>query len=132
MTIELTSIPLHPLESKDKDKDKDKNTRQPQPDSDLDLLPIISSSNELTRFGAWNLYLSHALSTWNARTYEFGAVSFPSLPPSLPSASNPDNLLQLRLCIRLCSRRLRFHIRYLRNRCGEPDPSFPPNPYTMS
>ena len=24
---------------------------------------------------AWNLYTSHTLSTWNARTYEFAAVS---------------------------------------------------------
>lgn len=23
---------------------------------------------------AWNLYVSHALSTWNVRTYEFAAV----------------------------------------------------------
>ena len=29
----------------------------------------------LTKVQAWNLYMSHTLSTWNARTYEFAAVS---------------------------------------------------------
>jgi iron-regulated transporter 1 len=29
----------------------------------------------MTRSQAWNLYTSHFLSTWNARTYEFAAVS---------------------------------------------------------
>lgn len=31
-------------------------------------------SSGLTRSQAWNLYVSHALSTWNARGYEFAAV----------------------------------------------------------
>ena len=28
----------------------------------------------MTPAQAWNLYVSHALSTWNVRTYEFAAV----------------------------------------------------------
>ena len=31
--------------------------------------------NEVTRSQAWCLYLSHFLSMWNSRMYEFGAVS---------------------------------------------------------
>lgn len=34
--------------------------------------PIIQA--ELSRSQAWNLYVSHAFSTWNARGYEFAAV----------------------------------------------------------
>ena len=32
-------------------------------------------SDEVTRGEAWCLYLSHFLSMWNSRMYEFGAVS---------------------------------------------------------
>ena len=32
--------------------------------------------DEVTRGQAWCLYLSHFLSMWNSRMYEFGAVSF--------------------------------------------------------
>ncbi|KAF2017624.1 hypothetical protein BU24DRAFT_420667 [Aaosphaeria arxii CBS 175.79] len=35
-----------------------------------------SSSSPSTTSVLWRLYLSHALSTWNARTFEFGAVIF--------------------------------------------------------
>jgi len=35
----------------------------------------VSQMSGLSRLQAWNLYLSHALSTWNARGYEFAAVS---------------------------------------------------------
>lgn len=34
-----------------------------------------SGSDELHRLQLWRLYLSHFLSTWNTRTYEFAAVS---------------------------------------------------------
>ncbi|KXJ91986.1 hypothetical protein Micbo1qcDRAFT_58857 [Microdochium bolleyi] len=46
-------------------------------------------SGGLTRRQAWNLYLSHALSTWNARGYEFGAVLFTAAayPGTLVAAS---------------------------------------------
>ncbi len=30
----------------------------------------------MTKAQAWNLYTTHMLSTWNARTYEFAAVSY--------------------------------------------------------
>ncbi|KAH7026507.1 uncharacterized protein B0I36DRAFT_366064 [Microdochium trichocladiopsis] len=36
----------------------------------------VDRTSGLTRPQAWNLYLSHALSTWNARGYEFAAVLF--------------------------------------------------------
>lgn len=36
------------------------------------------ASKGMTAAQAWNLYTSHALSAWNARTYEFAAVSYPS------------------------------------------------------
>lgn len=32
----------------------------------------------ITTYGAVNLYINHALSTWNARGYEFAAASRPS------------------------------------------------------
>lgn len=44
-----------------------------------------STPTSLTELGAWNLYISHALSTWNVRTYEFAAVGIPFLPS--PSSS---------------------------------------------
>jgi hypothetical protein len=34
--------------------------------------------NELTKEQAWCLYVSHFLSMWNSRTYEYGAVSLRS------------------------------------------------------
>lgn len=34
----------------------------------------VSGSHGLSKSQAWNLYASHFLSTWNARTYEFAAV----------------------------------------------------------
>lgn len=37
----------------------------------------VAQTSGLSRSQAWNLYLSHALSTWNARGYEFAAVSLP-------------------------------------------------------
>lgn len=74
MTIELTTINLHhhPTTDEYDDGDDDEFLRPAQLEEDLNHLPLNSS---LTTFGAWNLYLSHALSTWNGRTYEFGAVS---------------------------------------------------------
>ncbi|TVY56040.1 Solute carrier family 40 member 2 [Lachnellula cervina] len=35
-----------------------------------------SHQNGMTRAQAWNLYVSHFLSTWNIRTYEFAAIIF--------------------------------------------------------
>ncbi|MCJ1357628.1 MAG: hypothetical protein MMC33_007624 [Icmadophila ericetorum] len=40
----------------------------------------------LTKVQAWNLYMSHTLSTWNARTYEFAAILF-------TASAFPDTLL---------------------------------------
>ena len=41
----------------------------------LQLEAIIPTDNvSLSRSRAWSLYLSHALSTWNARAFEFAAV----------------------------------------------------------
>ncbi|MCJ1286286.1 hypothetical protein MMC26_005631 [Xylographa opegraphella] len=40
----------------------------------------------LTRSDAWSLYVSHALSTWNARSYEFAAILF-------TAAAFPNTLL---------------------------------------
>lgn len=49
----------------------------------VEIPDMESMSSSLTRHGAWNLYISHALSTWNVRTYEFAAVGLPfSLSPS--------------------------------------------------
>lgn len=31
---------------------------------------------EMEKAQAWNLYLTHSLSTWNGRSYEFAAVSY--------------------------------------------------------
>ena len=45
-------------------------------DVELDELDATNAQDEgMTRSQAWNLYTSHFLSTWNARTYEFAAVS---------------------------------------------------------
>lgn len=63
--------------------------RDHQEDDDsleLEILDGPVSSNETLQDGmiamtpaqAWNLYVSHALSTWNARTYEFAAVQKPT------------------------------------------------------
>ncbi|KAK7186215.1 hypothetical protein DPSP01_005044 [Paraphaeosphaeria sporulosa] len=45
-----------------------------------DLSPVESFSSSTNRFSTravlWKLYLSHTLSTWNARTFEFSAVIF--------------------------------------------------------
>lgn len=71
MTIELTTINLHHPTT----DEYDEFSKPDQLEEDLDRFPI-SVSGSLTTFGAWNLYLSHALSTWNGRTYEFGAVSY--------------------------------------------------------
>jgi hypothetical protein len=38
-------------------------------------MPDAHSQAGMTREQAASLYISHALSTWNARTYEFAAVS---------------------------------------------------------
>ncbi|KAK7757786.1 hypothetical protein SLS62_000164 [Diatrype stigma] len=46
----------------------------------------IQPSSGLTRSQAWNLYVSHALSTWNARGYEFAAILF-------TAAAFPDTLV---------------------------------------
>ncbi|OIW29133.1 hypothetical protein CONLIGDRAFT_599002 [Coniochaeta ligniaria NRRL 30616] len=45
--------------------------------------------SRLTRGQAWNLYVSHALSTWNARGYEFAVILFTAeaYPNTLQAAS---------------------------------------------
>lgn len=43
--------------------------------SDFNDIEDSSMGYSLSRSQAWNLYTSHMLSTWNARTYEFAAVS---------------------------------------------------------
>lgn len=60
----------------------------PAPSSDVNAdiasLHALSESLEadnniesMTKTQAWNLYTTHMLTTWNARTYEFAAVSQP-------------------------------------------------------
>lgn len=80
MSIELTTLNPHHTTT----DDYDEFSNPDQLEEDLGPPPVpashssrsSSSSSSLTTFGAWNLYLSHALSTWNGRTYEFGAVSY--------------------------------------------------------
>lgn len=36
---------------------------------------VPNDHTKLTRSQAWNLYISHAFSTWNARGYEFAIAS---------------------------------------------------------
>ena len=38
-------------------------------------------ASSLNMASLWDLYLSHTLSTWNARTYEFSVVSYLSFLP---------------------------------------------------
>ncbi|KAI9730582.1 MAG: hypothetical protein M1834_005823 [Cirrosporium novae-zelandiae] len=45
-----------------------------------------ADTSSLSRGQAWNLYTSHFLSTWNARTYEFAAILF-------TASAYPDTLL---------------------------------------
>lgn len=40
---------------------------------------------DLSRLQAWNLYVSHAFSTWNARGYEFAAVWIDRQWPQKPA-----------------------------------------------
>jgi iron-regulated transporter 1 len=53
-----------------------------EPNNDLDpignteLSQTSPTASPSTRSVLWKLYLSHTLSTWNARTFEFGAVIF--------------------------------------------------------
>ncbi|KAI8933653.1 hypothetical protein NX059_009375 [Plenodomus lindquistii] len=43
----------------------------------LNIYPTdLQASAKSTRHLVWRLYVSHTLSTWNARTFEFGAVIF--------------------------------------------------------
>ncbi len=42
-------------------------------DADADDIENTASGS-MTRAQVWNLYTTHILSTWNARTYEFAAV----------------------------------------------------------
>lgn len=67
-------------------------------------------TTSLTRLGAWNLYISHALSTWNVRTYEFAAVSLHSYSLPVACISKYD---------RLSSRHMRSLILYLLRRYGK-------------
>ncbi|MCJ1248390.1 hypothetical protein MMC30_005607 [Trapelia coarctata] len=65
-------------------------------DSDIELEstvegPLLEEEEpvdqpELSKTQAWSLYTSHALSTWNARTFEFAVILF-------TSAAFPDTLL---------------------------------------
>ncbi|TVY93896.1 Solute carrier family 40 member [Lachnellula willkommii] len=61
------------------DVQSDRTSASPQPLSD-------SHQNGMTRSQAWNLYVSHFLSTWNIRTYEFAAIIF-------TAAAYPDTLI---------------------------------------
>lgn len=47
----------------------------PGPDSLLLDIECEYEYEGMSSSQAWNLYTSHFLSTWNARTYEFAAVS---------------------------------------------------------
>ncbi|KAF2638274.1 iron transporter [Massarina eburnea CBS 473.64] len=48
----------------------------PQPDNSLTNDTTQDAQSTPDRSVLWKLYLSHTLSTWNARTFEFGAVIF--------------------------------------------------------
>lgn len=67
----------------------------------VEIPDMENISTSLTRLGAWNLYISHALSTWNVRTYEFAAVRLPFL-------LSPSSCISKYL--RLSSRHMRFLI----------------------
>ncbi|MCJ1270058.1 hypothetical protein MMC22_009952 [Lobaria immixta] len=54
--------------------------------STVDLPELDALDDELTKGQAWCLYLSHFLSMWNSRTYEYGAILF-------IQAAFPGNLL---------------------------------------
>lgn len=77
----------------------------------VETLDKDSFTSSLTRLGAWNLYISHALSTWNIRTYEFAAVSLHSCSLLLAYISK---------CPRLSSRHMHSLILYLLRRYGKP------------
>jgi iron-regulated transporter 1 len=66
--LELLSAPLHELETETETETENGNGNR---NSSV-------KSESLSRSQAWNLYTSHLLSTWNARTYEFAAVSLSS------------------------------------------------------
>ncbi|KAI9876617.1 MAG: hypothetical protein M1830_006054 [Pleopsidium flavum] len=61
------------------------------PDPGLTQTPTTPADAEdnldyMTKTQAWNLYTTHMLSTWNARTYEFAAILF-------TASAYPDTLL---------------------------------------
>ncbi|MCJ1312967.1 hypothetical protein MMC25_006643 [Agyrium rufum] len=58
-------------------------------DAQSELNTIVIPAFTVTKLQIWNLYLSHALSTWNARTYEFAAILFTAsaFPETLLAAS---------------------------------------------
>ena len=46
------------------------------PEPAQDHVPSLGAPTHATKSVLWKLYLSHTLSTWNARTFEFSAVIF--------------------------------------------------------
>lgn len=48
-----------------------------------DVSEVPNDRTKLTRPQAWNLYISHAFSTWNARGYEFAVVSVEFMDPNV-------------------------------------------------
>ena len=62
--------------------DEDEHEHDPGPNLSEGLLRgsrgagnAVEADEEIGTASLWKLYLSHTLSTWNARTYEFAAVS---------------------------------------------------------
>ena len=55
-------------------EDDDGLSLDPFPDSVGTAESLEDGTPNLTKGQAWSLYLSHSLSMWNSRMYEFGAV----------------------------------------------------------
>ncbi|KAI9644897.1 hypothetical protein NHQ30_006931 [Ciborinia camelliae] len=76
-------------EDEDEDEDEDvlisSEVEAGRPNSEMNL----DTGMEMDRAQAWNLYLSHFLSTWNGRSYEFAAIIFTAnaWPDTLVAAS---------------------------------------------
>ncbi|KAF7868664.1 hypothetical protein EAF04_005194 [Stromatinia cepivora] len=62
---------------------------QMEMDTNMEMEMEMEIETEMDKAQAWNLYLSHSLSTWNGRSYEFAAIIFTAnaWPDTLVAAS---------------------------------------------